>query len=216
MLVASEVIDILIGPVVMISANGLLCLAFYNRLANVMCRCRAINKERVDLATELAARSAEQLKYPRALQWKRRAEVLDAVGGQLFRRAWWVRRVLYCLLLAVLCLLACSLTLGFSLMVPSMASASLAFFILGTLMMMLGGVVAIKELHLALDPLLFETAHSGSMNVDSLGVTHAPRRLDAAQARVLQRNAVKPGDADAVEADLEQLANAAKKLRRSQ
>ena len=85
MLVASEVIEILIGPVVMISANGLLCLAFYNRLANVMSRCRAINKERVDLETELAELGAEQLELPRRLQWKRHRGSRH-MGSQLFRR----------------------------------------------------------------------------------------------------------------------------------
>jgi hypothetical protein len=207
MLMASEVIEILIGPVVMISANGLLCLAFYNRLANVMSRCRAINKERVDLGTELAELSAQQLELPRALQWKRRAEVLEVVGSQLFARACWVRRVLYCLLLAVLSLLACSLTLGFSLVAPYMSMAALVFFVLGALMMMLAGGMAIRELSLALDPLSFETAQCGPLKAEevaSLAAVRAARHSDPARSRVLGVDPA-PSSANDIESNLDHL-----------
>ena len=157
MLATIEVIQNLVSPVVMVSANGLLCLVFYNRLAAVVNRGRAINKERFDLLTAQAALSAMEKQSQHAVYMRRRMEVLDRVGVQLLERAQWVRRVLYCLLLAVLCMLACSLTLGLVAVDGFFATIAMGFFVTGTLVMMAGGAVAIWELHLALEALMFET-----------------------------------------------------------
>ena len=152
-----EIIQTLVSPVVMVSANGLLCLVFYSRLAAVVNRGRAINKERFDLLTHQAALSSTKKKSQHAVYMRRRMDVLDRVGVQLLDRAQWVRRVLYCLLLAVLCMLACSLTLGLVAVDGFFAMIAMGFFVTGTLVMMAGGALAICELHLALEPLMFET-----------------------------------------------------------
>jgi len=157
MLASLEIIQTLVSPAVMVSANGLLCLGFYNRLAAVVSRGRAINKERVDLLTHLASLRAEDKELPHAMHMRRRTEVLDRVGTRLLGRAQWVRRVLYCLLWAVLCMLACSLTLGLVAVTGYFVTIALGFFATGTLLMMTGGATAIWELHLSLEPLMFET-----------------------------------------------------------
>ena len=141
----------------MVSANALLCLVFYNRLSAVVNRSRAINKERFDLLTHQAVLTATEKQSQHSVYIRRRMEVLDHVGAQLLERAQWVRRVLYCLLLAVLCMLACSLTLGLVSGDSFFARLAMGFFVTGTLVMMAGGTLAIWELHLALEPLMFET-----------------------------------------------------------
>jgi hypothetical protein len=157
MSVTIEIIQTFVAPVVMVSANGLLCLGFYNRLAAVVNRGRMINKERIDLLTHLASLNAAEKQRAHAMYMQRRTEMLDRVGTQLLHRAQWVRRVLYCLLLAVLCMLACSLTLGLVTVTGYFAMIALGFFVTGTLLMMAGGTMAILELHLSLEPLMFET-----------------------------------------------------------
>lgn len=152
-----EIIQTFVSPAVMVSANGLLCLGFYNRLAAVVNRGRTINKERIDLLTHLASLSSVDKVRPHSMHMRRRTEMLDRVGTQLLDRAQWVRRVLYCLLLAVLCMLGCSLTLGLMAVTGYFATVALGCFVAGTLLMMAGGTMAIWELHLSLEPLVFET-----------------------------------------------------------
>jgi hypothetical protein len=151
---ALETIQTCVAPVVMISANGLLCLAFYNRLSALANRSRAMNKERFDLAIRLGTLAADRPTEAAGL--RQRVEILDELGHQLLARAGWVRATLVCLLLSVLCMLGCSLSLGLVPLAPAMARAALVLFVGGTLVMMLGVATAIHELRLALHPLTFE------------------------------------------------------------
>jgi hypothetical protein len=153
---ALETIQALVAPVVMISANGLLCLAFYNRLSAVINRSRTINKERFDLLARLSAMPADSRRSPEAEHVGRRTEILDELGHQLFERAWWLRGTLISLLVTVLCMLACSLALGLSPLGAWFDWAALGLFVVGVLVMMLGVLMAIQELRIALEPLLYE------------------------------------------------------------
>ncbi len=153
---ALETIQTFVAPVVMISANGLLCLAFYNRMSAIANRTRAINKERFDLLADLHARNAPPADSLEVAHLNRRIEVLDELGHQLYDRAWWVRGALVCLLVAVLLMLACSLALGLSPLARGLDLTALAFFVAGALVMMAGVAMAVRELLLTLEPLLFE------------------------------------------------------------
>jgi hypothetical protein len=153
---ALETIQTLVAPVVMISANGLLCLAFYNRISAITGRSRAINKERFELLARLAAIVGSSADSHDAEHLKKRIEILDELGHRLFDRAGLVRGALLGLLIAVLCMLACSLALGLSIMGAWFGWAALGFFVAGNLAMMAGVALAIQELRIALEPLLFE------------------------------------------------------------
>ena len=148
-------------PVVMISANGLLCLAFYNRLSAVITRSRMINKERFDLATRVVLLADSPEAASEKEQLKSRLEILDELGHRLFRRACWIRGTLFCMLISVLLMLACSLALGLSSLGAELAWPALLFFGAGLLSMMAGILMAIQELRLVLDPLRFETRADG-------------------------------------------------------
>jgi hypothetical protein len=156
MLEALQTIQSFVAPVVMISANGLLCLAFYNRLAAVVHRVREINKERFDLAARLVAIGRQPPDPTEAAHLEGRVAVLDELGHQLFDRARLIRDALVCLLLAVVAMLACSLALGLGSLSEVLEWVALTCFVVGTVVMMGGVVRAIQELWLALDPLRFE------------------------------------------------------------
>jgi hypothetical protein len=156
---ALETIQSFVAPVVMISANGLLCLAFYNRLSAVVNRSRTINKERFDLVLRLSAMPPQTTGLPEAAHLKWRIEVLDEIGHQLFDRARMLRSTLICLLLSVLSMLLCSLALGLAQLATGVAWAALTFFVVGALVMMLGVLTAIRELRITLEPLLLEHQH---------------------------------------------------------
>lgn len=153
---ALETIQSFVAPVVMISANGLLCLAFYNRISAVVSRSRTINRERFDLVARLSARSCEPAASPEVAHIRRRVEILDELGHQLYDRAWWLRGTLVCLLVSVQFMLACSLALGLARLGSGFAWSALVFFVAGALAMLLGIFLAICELAATLNPLLFE------------------------------------------------------------
>jgi len=156
MTTALETIQTFVAPVVMISANGLLCLAFYNRMGSVVNRSREINKERFDLLTRLSALRRQREDSLETPHLEKRIEVLDELGHQLYHRARLLKWTLICLLLSVICMLACSLALGLAPLEPGGDWAALIFFVAGNLIMMGGVTLAVLELHAALDPLLFE------------------------------------------------------------
>jgi hypothetical protein len=151
-----ETIQSFVAPVVMISANGLLCLAFYNRLSALASRSRTMNKERFDLVAQLSAlqvKGAEGL-GPEHLEL--RIATLDELGHQLYDRARWIRCTLLSLLISVLSMLACSLCLGLATLVEAMALIAPWLFVAGIVSMMVGILAAIEELRRTLQPLWFE------------------------------------------------------------
>ncbi len=156
MLHTLKTIESFVTPVVMISANGLLCLALYNRLAVIVNRVRTINKERFDLFGRLAAMAGQPPASPEVAHLEHRLEVLDELGHQLFDRVRMIRDSLVCLLVTVLLMLGCSLLLGITSLIPNWAWVAPTLFVAGVAVMMLGVLRAIQELSVALSPLRFE------------------------------------------------------------
>jgi hypothetical protein len=156
MLPALETIQSSVAPVVMISANGLLCLTFYNRLSAFMTRSRTINKERFDLATRALMLAKQEPQDAEIVHLRRRVEVLDEVGHRLMAQIRWVRGTLLCLLLSVLCMLTCSLALGLSTVGAKFAWLAVGLFLAGAALMIFGILMAIVDLQFAMDALIFE------------------------------------------------------------
>lgn len=155
MLPGLEIIQTLLAPVVVISANGLFCLAFYNRLSSVVNRSRMLNKERFDLASQLADKTSGS-QSEAADHHQRRLAALDELGHRLYRRAHRIRMAIACLLTSVLFMLGCSLALGLAILSNELIWIALALFIAGLLVMMTGIVMALLELRIALETLLYE------------------------------------------------------------
>jgi len=156
MLTHLEIIQSSVAPVVMVSANGLLCLAFYNRLSSLANRSRTMNKERFDLVGQLSALHAKGAKGLEPEHLELRIDTLDQVGHQLYARAKWIRVTLLCLLVSILLMLCCSLCLALAGAVETIGVVAPWLFVMGTLAMMAGIFAAIEELRRTLSPLWFE------------------------------------------------------------
>jgi hypothetical protein len=151
-----SIIQMLVAPVVLISACGLLCLALYNRLAAIVSRARAFNKERVEVLTHLSTLSLEEQTGPQAGQLRRRAITLEKQMPHILKRGRLVRNALISLLFSVLCMLGCSLALGLWKALDWAAWLAVGFFFLGIAAMMAAVLLAIWELLRALDPVAVE------------------------------------------------------------
>lgn len=153
---ALQIIQLLVAPVVLISANGLICLAIYNRMTAISARARAFHKEWFELFAQYTGMDEARQAEPDAKYLFRRIEMLHDQGHRVMRRARLVRDCLLCLLTTVLCMLACSLALGAAAWIPRLDWLAVALFYLGVVVMMAGVAMAIFELRLALDPLALE------------------------------------------------------------
>jgi hypothetical protein len=153
-----EIIHTLVAPVVMISAQGLICLAFYNRLAAVVGRLRVFSRENFETQTRLAGMSPEQQDGALARRLQARLATLNGQYSGILRRARLLRNALILLQAAVLAMLFCTMLLGLSLVLPGMESWSLAPFFIGVLATAGGIALSIRELAIALDPVKAERA----------------------------------------------------------
>ncbi|MFO0684454.1 MAG: DUF2721 domain-containing protein [Sandaracinus sp.] len=143
---AVHTIQLLVAPVVMISAAGLVCLALYNRLATIVGRIRAIHKEEIDTLSRMSIAPAPAP----SRSTRRRVITLEEQVEHLMARARLVRAALVCLLATILSMLLCSLAIGLSLVWDDAAYVALAVFLLGVLVEATGVVLAILELRIAL------------------------------------------------------------------
>ncbi|MGE5611385.1 MAG: DUF2721 domain-containing protein [Bacillota bacterium] len=154
----SKIISAGVGPIIVISACGLLCLAFYNRLAAVVTRLRAFQRERLHEQEALARqRGSEQ---PDAVATVKHQELLGALQVQtqhVIHRARMIRRTLFCLLLTIACLSLCSMAVGLSIMWPSLIYVAAPLFIVGLGLLLIGVIFAMVEMKYALDPVELES-----------------------------------------------------------
>jgi hypothetical protein len=150
-----QVLSSAVVPVIVISACGLLSLAFYNRLAAVVARLRALHRERLHEQDYLDGPTA-RTETIRA----RHAQVLRMLEEQttrVARRARLLRGTLLCLLCTITSLIACSLAAGLSVMLPAAIYAAVALFVMGMLTMLCAAIYALREMMSALDPVETES-----------------------------------------------------------
>jgi hypothetical protein len=138
-------------PVVIISACGLLSLAFYGRLAAVVARLRSFQREMLEEQEKIhQSVGAEHLEQHRLV------EMLRIQTLQVTRRARLIRMALLFFLVAVALLIACSLALAFSWFAREAAFLAAILFVFGLLSMLAGVVAAMLELRGALQPVELE------------------------------------------------------------
>jgi hypothetical protein len=133
-------------PVVMISANGLICLALYNRLAAVTSRFRLFGREQFDVQIRLLElEDVVDDSRPLMLELRARLSALALHRQSLLRRAKMVRDALLLMLFAVIGMLATSLLLGIGreYLHPTLPLCTFA----GSVFLMTTGVIfAVREL----------------------------------------------------------------------
>lgn len=144
-------------PVVIISACGLLCLTFYNRLAFIVTRLRALQRERLAEYKELF-RLEEAHKSRLARQEAEHfLSFLEHQTADVLRRALYLRNCLFCLILSIFSLVFTSLFIGLSLLYPALGAVVLFFFVLGLFLVLCGLYFALREIILALRPIQMES-----------------------------------------------------------
>ncbi|MEO0586638.1 MAG: DUF2721 domain-containing protein [Planctomycetota bacterium] len=150
-----SVFELLVAPVVMISAGGLICLALYNRLAMVVSRARHFHKERFDAvgAMRSAAGGSDE-----AERWRARIGVLDKQSAEVRGRAVLIRNALVALMLMMVCMLLTSLALGLTPWLTAFGYVAEALFVAGVASMLVSLGLAIGELRRCLDPVNLEAS----------------------------------------------------------
>ena len=174
-----SMISMSVVPVVIISACGLLSLAFYARLAAVVSRLRGFQREML--------REQEKLGRKGGVEEARLIEVLRTQTEQVTKRARLIRLTLWFLLVAVALLILCSLTLAASWFVRPAAILAAVLFLLGLLSMLGGIIAAMLELRGALQPVELETRFVSSA-------------VDPSVAEVLQETAALMADESGTDA----------------
>lgn len=145
-------------PVVIISACGLLCLAFYNRLAYIVSRLRMFQREHLEEQEKYARELAESPTDESALRRRRLLiEMLERQTADVSRRAHLIRSNLICLLGTILCLTVCSLATGLSVVWPWAMYIAIPPYVCGALLLVAGIIFAIIEMRGALKPVEFES-----------------------------------------------------------
>ena len=143
-----SVISVSVVPVVIISACGLLSLAFYGRLAALVARLRTFQREML--------REQEKWAKEGPGDHQQLLEVLRTQTLQVTERARLIRRALLFFLTAVAVLIVCSLTLVASWFFRPAAVLAAVLFVVG-LLSMLGGVIsAMMELRESLEQVELE------------------------------------------------------------
>src|SRR5271170_4804772 len=130
----AKVISVSVVPVVIISACGLLCLAFYNRLAAIVSRLRAFQRERL-------AERTRQSESPSQLG-RQLLEQLELQTAHVKNRAKLIRLTLLFLLLTIGLLIGCSLMLGVTVILPRAIYLAIPLFIIGLCCMLCGMIAA--------------------------------------------------------------------------
>jgi hypothetical protein len=154
----SKIVSAGVGPIIVISACGLLCLAFYNRLATVVMRLRAMHREQIAETERLGrARRGEKEQEADLVHAQEMLGMLKLQTERIERRARLLRSTLMCLLGTIACLALCSLCVGLSTIVPALLLPAAVLFIVGMLLVVLGVGFAMAELARALDPVELES-----------------------------------------------------------
>ena len=154
----SKIISAGTGPIIVISACGLLCLAYYNRLSGLVARLRLFHRERLKEQEELGRQRASAQPDPAALTMhEEMLQTLELQTTGIMHRARLIRRSLSCFLLTIACLSVCSLLLGISVLWPGLIIPSALLFILGMVLLVIGVIIALRELSHALQPVELES-----------------------------------------------------------
>src|ERR1700727_1911955 len=148
----SRVLAASVAPVVVISACALLSLAFYNRLAAIISRIRAVQRERMDVRQRLDDISPTEIEQYSALRETCIMESLAEQTARMRRRARLIRLTLLCLMGAIAAVVMSALLNGLTIFLPGVALAAAAAFLLGMALLLAGVVCAGMELLIALGP----------------------------------------------------------------
>ncbi len=146
-----EVIQPFLAPAVMFSAGGLLCLAQFARFTAIVALVRTFNRERLS-----ALQDVDRAEPERRELLLQHAQGLEHQAGKVLAHAVTVKNALRFLVGGILLMVACSLTVGASLVLAPLGVAALALFVLGLTSTFAGLCLVLAELRVSLDVIKFE------------------------------------------------------------
>jgi hypothetical protein len=155
----ARIVPASVVPVVVLSACGLLSLAFYNRMVAVVARLRGFQRERLSHIESLnrlgcdpdASRNAR-------LHHQRLIKMLEGQTREVMGRAKLLRRTLQFLLFTMATFTLCSLSMGVGVVWLPAVSAAAPLFFLGMALLVTGIIFAILEIGRALRPVEIESS----------------------------------------------------------
>ncbi|NGX47896.1 MAG: hypothetical protein K1000chlam3_01281 [Chlamydiae bacterium] len=153
----TEIITSSVVPVVIISACGLLCLAFYNRLSVIVTRLRSLQRERLSEYKEifrLEEKKRGELARQEAEQFLR---FLEDQTADVLKRARFLQKCIFWLIFCISSLVLTSLLIGLSVVFPVLDSVVLFFYVLGLLALLYALSFAVREIRIALNPIQMES-----------------------------------------------------------
>ncbi len=169
------------------SPPALLSLAFYNRLAAIVSRVRAVQRERMDVRQRLDSISSAEIKRFSALRETCIMESLSEQTARMCRRARLIRSTLLCLMGAIATVVVSALLNGLTIVLPGMVAAAATAFLIGMALLLAGVACAGMELLIALDPaeleseVVSELTGFGAERGSSHDMNH--RKLQPAESR---------------------------------
>lgn len=152
----SDIISAAVVPIVIISACGLLCLAFYNRLAVVVTRLRSLQRERLSEYKELFRFEEEEKAKLLRNETEQFLHFLEKQTVDVLKRARYLRNCLFCLIVSIFSLVITSLVIGLSLLYPILDVVVLCFFVGGLFLLLSALVFAVMEIKISLSPIKME------------------------------------------------------------
>src|SRR3982751_5109848 len=163
----TRIISAGVGPIIVISACGLLCLAFYNRLAAVVGRLRMFHREQLH-EQEALARCRSHGDEMGLVRYQEMLGMLSVQIDHVSRRATLLRRTLASLLMAIATMAGCSLMVGLATLEPRLVYLAVPLFVTGLLLVILAVSFAMLELKYAMDPVNLEGLFIKELNHDLL------------------------------------------------
>lgn len=152
----SRMIAVAVVPAAIISACGLMCLAFYNRLAALVGRIRGFQQQRITVTKSLLQNEMMVPPMQRLLN-QRTLQMLDGQIQQVTQRAHWIRRTLCFLLATIAMLVICSIASALTIVWPWTMVPAMAAFVIGLGLFLAAIGSALRELNWSLEPAELES-----------------------------------------------------------
>lgn len=155
--IGSSLISSAVVPVVIISACGLIHLAFSNRLAMIFTRLRALHREYHTAYLRVVHFKEKGGDHKGEKEAEEFLAYLEHQINSVFLRARYLRDGILCLLIAVGSLILSCLMIGVSLIFSFLDPYVISLFVLGLLSFFCGLIFAFLEMRIALRPIQEES-----------------------------------------------------------
>ena len=162
-----EIIQPILAPAVMFSAGGLLCLAQFARFNAIIGQIRAFDRERLATLREMANADPDHHEL-----LDQRCVGLEAQSDGVLAHAVIVRNALRFLVGGILLMVLCSLSVGASLVFPSLRAGAVGWFVLGLISTFVGLCLVFVELGVSMKPL--QSEHENLKRLHREGILLAP------------------------------------------